>query len=250
VRTDCGAPSLDTNRPLPLNSCVGARTLATLIRKGRRTTRPRRLIAVVLAAFALAFPATASATGRPVLLLFHPGGFISGGPHLMDAAAVVARNHGFRPVEVDYPLWDTRGMLRTSLDLAAHWRALGHPVYTYGESAGGSLAAVVAERGKARRAAVQAPVADVPTWFAATSGLTLTDEQIAAALRISPIHYVSKRPVHAYLPHLDSLSPRSWKWVRDDPRVTGERIFGHHLEQPYRTHAMRSAIRYLVKHEG
>jgi acetyl esterase/lipase len=209
-----------------------------------------RAIAIAVAAVALAFPAGAGAAGRPVLLLFHPGGFIMGDPHQMDAAAGVASNQGFRPVEVDYPLWDMRAMLRTSLDLAAHWRNLGHPVYTYGESAGASLAAVVAERGKARRAAVQAPVADVPTWFAATSGWVLTNEQVAAALGVSPINYASKRPVHAYLPRLDALSPRSWAWVHADPLVTGQQIFGHHLEQPYRDNAMRSAIHYLADHAG
>lgn len=200
--------------------------------------RSRCVLLAILAA--LVFPATAGA--KPVLLLLHPGGFLSGSTATMDSAASYAKPN-FQPVEVDYPTDHFPRILRYSRDVAQSYP--GRKVLAYGESAGGSIAARLAELGLVRRAAVQAPVADVPTFIKPYADYYHEDWSKPAAW-LSPDRHASERSVRAWIPRHDQLSPDTWAWARRDPLVSGQSIPGKHLQQPYRTEAMHAAIDYLA----
>ncbi len=166
----------------------------------------------------------------------------------MDAAAKVARTDGLHPVEVDYPLGSPSRAVNYSAKVARHWRDEGRIVYAYGESAGGSIAADLAERGLVRRAAVQAPVSHIPDFFGALGIVAkLPRGWRTDAWNASPITRRSKHSIRAWVPQADELglSHDTWKWIREDPRVTGMAIPGGHLEQPYSIDAMNAALRWL-----
>jgi hypothetical protein len=188
------------------------------------------------------------AQARPVVLLFHPGGFIMGTPQSMDPAAEVARARGLHPVEVDYPLGSPSRALQYSIEQAELWGEGGRAVYAYGASAGGALAADLAERGLVSRASVQAPVADIPEYFDAGGMWQWFPDSRAEAWEASPAARLSVEPIHAWVPQEDypSLLPYTLAWIDADPLVTGTEIPGRHLEQPYSGDAMRQAFAYLT----
>jgi hypothetical protein len=105
----------------------------------------------------LAFSTAAQA--KPVPLLFHAGGFCWGDGQQMRQAAAYAKPR-FQPDKVDYPLCKPDLGAETRYAVAEIKRFPHRKVYAYGESAGGSIAARLAELGLVEAAAVQAPVAD------------------------------------------------------------------------------------------
>jgi acetyl esterase/lipase len=196
----------------------------------------------LLAVLALAAPGNASA--KPVLLLFHPGGFCFGKPAMMNDAAAYAEPR-FQPVKVDYPLCDLSAALRYSINEAK--RFPNRKVYAYGESAGGSIAARLGEMKLVQGTAVQDPVANVVKFmkpYEAYFGVDWSDE----ARWMSPDRHPSRGRIRAWIAQDDSLSPDSWRWARKDPKVVGQGVPGRHLQQPYRTETMHSAIDYLAAH--
>ena len=209
-----------------------------LIRLYAFLVRSKCVLIAVLAT--LAFPTNAGA--KPVLLLLHPGGFLSGSTATMDSAASYAKPN-FQPVEVDYPTDHFPGILRYSRDVAQSYP--GRRVLAYGESAGGSIAARLGELGAVKEAAIQAPIADVPTFIKPYADYYHVDWSKPAAW-LSPDRHPSEEPVRAWIPHNDQLSSDTWAWVNRDPLVTGQSIPGKHLQQPYRTAAMHAAIDYLA----
>lgn len=205
------------------------------------------LLLSMLAGIALAVGAS-RAEARPVVLLFHPGGFLLGTPQSMDPAAEVARANGLHPVEVDYPLGSPSRALRYSIEQAELWGEGGRTVYAYGASAGGSLAADLAERGLVSRSSVQAPVADIPKYFDDGGMWKWFPDSRQEAWEASPAAHPSLMPIHAWVPREDypSLLPLTLAWIDADPLVTGTEIPGRHLEQPYSGDAMRQSFAYLT----
>ena len=107
-----------------------------------------RLIAALIAAAlaAVLVPAGAAAAERPVVLLIHGGAWLFGDASDMEPLAEIAREEGFQPVAVDYPLkYPVRANLYTQR-VARRWADRGRTVYAYGESVGGTMAEVLAAR--------------------------------------------------------------------------------------------------------
>ena len=191
-------------------------------------------------------PSPTTSQGDPVVLLLHPGGFVYGTAASMDAAAKVARGEGLSPVEVHYPLGSPSKAVNYSARVARSWQKKGHIVYAYGESAGGAIAAKLAERGVVDRAAVQAPVSNIPNFFESLGvAAKLPRGWRADALNASPVAQRSRHTIRAWVPRQDQLSRDTWRWINKDPHVTGTAIPGGHLEQPYSIAAMKAALRYL-----
>ena len=102
---------------------------------------------------------------RPVMLLFHGGGWIlfSGAPMASEEEA--ARMQGFETINVDYVLGDVPTAFTQAVQLAKQLKKRGRRVYAYGESAGGTMAAFLAQRGLADSAAVHSPVSSIPDFI-------------------------------------------------------------------------------------
>jgi hypothetical protein len=208
---------------------------------GRRGHLARIFALVGLFVF-LAPLTTASAGAKPVLLLFHAGGFCFGKPAWMNKAAAYARPR-FQPVKVDYPLCDLSAALRYSMNEARSFS--NRKVYAYGESAGGSIAARLGEMGLAKQTAVQDPVANVVK-FARPYREYFGENWLEEARWMSPDRHPSNGPIRAWIARDDSLAPDSWRWAKKDQRVVGKAIPGTHLQQPYKTEAMHAAVDYLA----
>ena len=213
----------------------------------------------VLAVLLLAAPATtyAAPAKRPLLLLFHPGGFVSGDPSLIKDAAPFAKRVGLKPRLVDY-LAAGRGIPaqeRGAFQLASKLDRSGREVYAYGESAGGLLAARLAQKGLVRAAAVNAPVSSLPAWLRSL-GDARYQQGVAEALgvptlsaqrKFSPSKQRTRQPILALTPAEDPLSPGTVRWARRDLGVQARNIPGGHLETAYATQAMSKAMRWLAK---
>jgi hypothetical protein len=174
----------------------------------------------------------------PVLLLFHCGGFVWPCPSpCMPYAQAAGFFYGFEPRVVDYPLWSVPEAMRAAVAAVPPHR----PAYAYGESAGGLLAARLAQRGSVRAAAVQSPVANLPFFIGLVqSGLvqsgspfsisTLLDVPTLAEQRCySPVHNRTRNPVFATAAMEDTLTPPTLRWARKARRVLAVTVPGDHL---------------------
>ena len=186
---------------------------------------------------------------KPVMLLYHPGGFVFGDPSSMTAAKRRARKAGFAARAVDYgsgrmPLGR---QTKRAFKEAKRLNRKGREVYAYGESAGGLIASRLAQKGLAKGAAVQAPVANLPKFLEDLPGLggTLGVPTRKSQQKYSPSKYRSRSKILAYAPREDSLSPATQKWAKRDPRVKVKRTSGGHLAN--RDQTMNTAMRWLAR---
>jgi acetyl esterase/lipase len=178
----------------------------------------------------------------PVMLVFHPGGWILAPGHPMTAEQEAARMQGFETINVDYVLNDVPTAFAQAVRLAKQLKKRGLRVYAYGESSGGTMAAFLAQRGLVDAAAVHSPVSSIPDFInqLASSGkysrdffdqlfkLTpQTEEVFSPRFRRKE----SKRPIFAIAPQSDALSPGTVEWANHDPNVTLVTPLGNHLEQ-------------------
>jgi acetyl esterase/lipase len=191
---------------------------------------------------------------KPVMLLFHPGGFVFGDAHMEDQAARVAGRKGFKPVEVNYALQDLPRALHDAKSAARWYRCSGRRVYAYGESTGGNLAARLAERGLARSAATYSAIPNF-TRFAASIDTQAMLTGLHATLRTfrnaSPAFHRSRRPILALMGRKEEafMTKRpTWRWARCDPLVKARLVPGSHvgIDGPYGPN-MRRAMRYLAR---
>lgn len=212
----------------------------------------RRVLPLLLAGIALAVPARAAA--EPTVLLLHPSAFVMGDPSYEDDAATYATGLGFRVRNLDYPLCDVSRALRST---AAAAKLNGPNVYAYGDSAGGTLAARLAERGLVRAAGAFSPVVDVPSFVGqyagATSCITNTRSQLAAAsLETHP----SARPILQVSATDDPICPPhpANAWGLSDPLVWTRHTSGGHLAggQPGTTYEqnMHDTLDWLARRAG
>jgi hypothetical protein len=122
-----------------------------------------RALATTALAVALAAPASAAAD-RPVVLLLHGGAWLFGDASDVRYAEVIAREEGFLPVSVDYPLkYPVRANLYTQR-VARRWADRGRSVYAYGESVGGTMAEVLAARCLVEASAANSAPPDLIRW--------------------------------------------------------------------------------------
>ncbi|HVY78785.1 MAG TPA: prolyl oligopeptidase family serine peptidase [Solirubrobacterales bacterium] len=183
----------------------------------------RAAVPLALLALALLGPGPAAAApppdvegGRslaPQLLLIHGGSFLGEDPSFEALTEPPARAAGFVPHYVEYPLGDLPAAVRAVRAEAARLRrAEAGPVYAYGSSAGGTLAALLAGDGLVDAAVAKAPPSDLPTWqwpliafgpdYLERIGLTPLQ-----ARRLSPQRRPARRPLLIVQGRRDAVVP-------------------------------------------
>jgi acetyl esterase/lipase len=229
-----------------------------------------RAVSTVAAALALVCSATGSASPTkataapaarerpPVLLMFHSGSFWLGNAASMAPAAVIAARDGFDPVLAEYPLGDLSKAVRWSRRLASKYERQGRDVYAYGESAGGTLAALLADGNRAVAAATYSPLPDIakytrslpdPGYYA-----RLIDATYAQMRRYSPTHRKTKTPILAMIGESDYPIIRSTvhRWDRRYDNVRSTEFEGGHIgaDEPPAVYvaAVEKLMRWLDRH--
>lgn len=197
------------------------------------TLRPQVRLAVAALAAALAVCATAPAAPAapavaapaarvgeaeslaPHLLLIHGGGFLFDDPSFEPLTREAAQEAGFVPHYLHYPLGDLPGAVRATRSEA---RRLGGrhagPLYAYGSSAGGTLAALLAGDGFVRAAVAKAPPSDLLDWPWPLQAYGADYfERIGAApearRRLSPLRRPARRPLLLVHGRRDAVVPLS-----------------------------------------
>jgi acetyl esterase/lipase len=128
-------------------------------------------VVLIALLFAAADGAPAKVRSKPpILLMFHAGGFIFNcTTPCLAWAEDVAENHGFKARDIEYPLGSVPSAMAAAVDAVPPRRR----VFAYGESAGGLLAARLAQTGRVEAAAVQPPVSNLPfylSWLSQQTG--------------------------------------------------------------------------------
>lgn len=222
----------------------------------------RRALAVL--AVALALPASASA--RPLfgfnderavwravgeqatLLTFHGGGFVEGDPVIEDVEAAAA-TRGFKVVRVDYQLGNLRAAVRDARRAASR-----HPkAVAYGESAGGTLAVLLAQRGLVDRAVGWLAPVDLRRTFS-NPLLAEYAQRLGASRRdlkwASPVNHETRNPVFVQIGRDDLLvnAKQQRRWARDEPLVRARTYAANHVWPPepsVRERQVAQALRWL-----
>ena len=194
------------------------------------------LLAAAAVALALVSPADAPAeTDKPPLVIFlHGGGFLFDDESRMAVAAELAGELGFEVSYLKYPLFDLPGAIAAAQRHARRLSADGREVLAYGESAGGTLAALLAQRRLVDAAAAYSPVVDMRAFPAHMEDGRLYMEYIQAdrgdLRRASPILFDSQAPIFAMRAAGDArfLARGMRRWAGRDPKVGLERVPGVH----------------------
>lgn len=182
---------------------------------------------------------------------------------MMHRAAVYARSRGFATRNIDYPLCDLHAALKDSKSAARDASTNRNEVYAYGESAGGDLAAILAQKGLTKSAATYSAVPDIQEFMNNdTGGLGTRLNASQADLRAaSPVFHLSDQPILALAATDDQLTPSddTVEWARWDEPVHYRLVTGGHVGagpiggedqgSEYVTH-MREAIDWLGARAG
>jgi acetyl esterase/lipase len=195
----------------------------------------RALCLAGLALLLLPASAVADRERPPAVLLFHGGGFSFGAAVQMEEAAAKAERRGFIARSVEYPLCDIGAAVKTAVAASRELRRRGYRVFAYGDSAGGTLAALLAEGGLARAAVADAPPSDLIHW----PGFFASDEDyqawlgldLAGRFRLSPAFHPSQRRI-LVMQGDDEFKAPNRAWASRDPLVRYEAIPGSHLSYP------------------
>jgi acetyl esterase/lipase len=207
-----------------------------------RPMKPRSVCLLLVLALAgsliTSCGASAARSRRPVVLLFHSSGFtIPCDDPCMATAASVARADGFEPRVVDYPLWNVPAAMSAARDAVPADRE----TFAYGESAGGTLAARLAQTGRVRAAALQSPVANLPFFISSLQPYTPPPYTLGGMLGVptpssqrlySPASHRTRHPIFLTAAASDPLTPSTMSWVnrsRHD-QVRGRIVPGDHLD--------------------
>jgi acetyl esterase/lipase len=188
--------------------------------------------------------ASASESRRPPLLyVLPPGAFaFPVDRELMKEARQSARGHGFQVREIDYPLRNPMRAWRVVRDDARRAARNGRYVFAYGESAGGVLASLLAQKGIAEAAVSNAGPSNLSRlWDAAGWRESFgTDPRHRSFL--SPALHSTENPILVQQSMTDEIVPGdiNSRWAKRDPRVrfdgyTGPHIYGHNYGMNLRT---------------
>jgi acetyl esterase/lipase len=185
---------------------------------------------------------------KPVMLLFHGGGFIYNMP--MNQAIQAARHRGFQPRVVDYPLGNVPAAVKRSVRLARRL-SKRRSVYAYGDSAGGTLASLLAERGLVKAAATQAPVSNIGQWAVTTGNDPARLEEAlhlnaVSAREFSPSKHRARSPIFAEAPVDDAISGPTLVWARKSRLVMAVSVPGNHLDPAYYASNLERAMWFLA----
>lgn len=211
--------------------------------------------AVVALVFALG-PADAggepqrSERQRDVVLLFHGGGFVLGDPSLMEEAAAEARTAGLKPVAVAYRLWDLHGAIKDAKNAARDHAEPGRDVFAYGESSGGTLAALLAQADLVDASLAYAPIAKLNRW----SGSHRLDASKRELRRASPALHPTSLRIHSLVPETDDVVPprHTRRWARRDSLVSAFTVPGEHgfTGQEWYPANLETAMDWLERRAG
>ena len=191
---------------------------------------------------------------RPPLLLYIPGGGFVQRNDASELVSEVADNRGYDFRSVGYPLNNPLGAFRAARRQARRAQRNGRDVYLYGESAGGTIAARLAQMGFGRAAAVNAPPTDLTKW--SLPGREnywegMQNNGMGTRRFLSPaLQGPSKRPIMVQQSPTDTIVPGgpSREWARRDPRVHMSPYEGHHVGgESYATYPqnIRGAFNFL-----
>jgi len=186
---------------------------------------------------------------RGTLLLLPAGGFVlPADPVPFRARCRLFARAGFAVVAVAYPLLDYAAALRAATDEARRAGRSARPVLAYGESAGGTLAEMLAVRGEVPAAVAVAGISDLTAW-------ARDDERYWSAIRLptplerraaSPLHRIGPRSGRLLLLHSpeDEVVPfvQSTSLAQRLPTTPLFVLRGRHLEDQS---APRRAIPWL-----
>lgn len=169
----------------------------------------------------------------PKLLCFHPGAFVTGDPSFEDSAVAFATSLGFQASAPAYPNCDPPGEMMAAINAAVVAGRDGSPVYAYGDSAGASLAARLAQKGRVKAAASYAPVSYLSQWIAAHPALTLIDCLRPYTTReqdsVAPGFHPSVSPIVVFNSPDDHMVDSAGPWAKLDPYVWRIMVTGDHL---------------------
>ena len=133
-----------------------------------------------------------------------------------------------------YELFDVPTAIAQTVAAAKRLRKRGRQLYAYGESAGGDLAALLAERGLAQAAAVQSSVVDLVAFIngypdpSFIYALLKLNPQTAA--KYSANRHRSKRRIVAFTGTTDPFAGPTPAWAASDPEVRAVQYPGGHLD--------------------
>ena len=173
-----------------------------------------------------------------MVLLIHGGAWLFGDASDMDEVAVIARDEGFRPVSVDYPLkYPVRANLYTQR-VARRWGAGGRSVFAYGESVGGTMAEVLAARCMVEAAAANSAPPDLIRWPEPDQPSVFPREPLRP---YSPFHLRQCNPVLAMHSPDDGLVDFRFaqEYAQRYSQVTLRRLSGIHVGNEA-THLVRA----------
>lgn len=147
---------------------------------------------------------------NPICLLIHGGGWNSGGPIAMDWADAWAKGEGFDTVKVPYTLFDLRKANDDVRNVASAYTTQGRSVVAYGDSVGGTMAALLAAEGRVEAAATNGAPMDLLRW-SLPNGQTSPAYWASvkgdpwARREFSPFYTVHQAPVRAAHSKSDSV---------------------------------------------
>ncbi len=172
---------------------------------------------------------------RPSLLILHAGGFILPAADAIEPACTLATDAGFDVVFVRYPLGDIPEAVAASERVARREGRDGVPVFAYGESAGGTLAALLAQKGLVEASATYSPLTDLVAYYSRTPDPARFKFAVGAAnddLRAySPGLHDAGNPILAMVPNGDdpALNRETESWDRRDSSVETVAVQGPHI---------------------
>ena len=186
---------------------------------------------------------------KPVMLLIHGGGFSSGSPADMKPAAERARKQGFRPVKVEYTLGNLAQATKDVKKVAKTYKRKGRDVYAFGNSAGGSLAAMLTRRKLAKASVANSAPVDLPKWFSEhpTAHALAGSPSQRAMRKASPALHRNKGKVLNLGSDDDPVvdPTPAQEWAEQSPGVSYRPVEGGH--QWSNPAVYRIGMRYLAK---
>lgn len=193
---------------------------------------------------------------RAQVVILHGGSFILGSSAMTYDSCNAFARAGYKAYNLDYPLGDLAGAEAYIVSRVARLRRSRLPLYAYGESAGGGLAALLSSRSLVDGAFAWAPVSDLPAWqVESLPGFVNWEPFVSSSpdllRRLSAVSFASRRSaplmvVHGrddrHVPLAQSLRLKA-RYPRMRLKVTSG---GHLQHEPSYLNATKSALSFFA----